>query len=399
MLRRWLIVGIALVAIISGYLIGAAIRDTGDDKAYIFFRTILPEAARYEPISASKARAYDADGNLIAYIGFAESTGYGGPMLVGTIVFPSGRLGIPVILEHNETPSWLVRVLPSLPRYERLSADDPIRLGYDIDAITGATLTVRAISDAVRESAHSIAISELGLVPQRTDDGGWHFGRGEIAVIILFLLSYIVAQVKQLRKFRLVVLCLGIVILGIRLNRALSIVQFSSLMLGNFPPPSINLLFYIVIIGALLPILLFGKNLYCSHVCPFCGIQELLHKVTGKNITLGKLMIWFARLRNLLLFISLMGVMITANVNIFFYEPFGLAFGLDRNTELYLWVILFAVLALGFVFRRFWCFALCPAGAFLDVFRSLVADIRKVVRSRGANSQVETQLSDVQAGE
>lgn len=366
----------AVLLLIGAQLLGTAMRDPVENTISNLYRAILPEAAGIELISLLTARAFDADGDIIAYIGVSESLGYGGPMLVGTIVNPDGRLREPVILRHNETPSWMTRVRPSLARYEYLSVDSMIMLGHDIDIVTGTTRTARAVSDAVRQSAHSIAVTEFGLSPAQPVVR-WQFGKQEISVILLFALSIAAAHVNFLRKFRLVVLCLGIFILGIWLNLSLSIVHFSSFMLGFFPEPKLNLLLYIFIAGALLPILLFRKNLYCAYICPFCGIQELLHKVTGKNISLGKARIWFERLRNVLLFVSLMAVMLTARPNAFFYEPFGLAFTLDRGTELYLWIILFAALGLGFFFRRFWCVALCPAGAFLDTFRRLVTDARE----------------------
>ena len=379
MRKRWITVFIAAILLIAGFIHGHRMQEMEKTAASSAnYQTIMPKAASFEPITGTTARAYDANGHLIAYLGYSESSGYGGVMTVGTIVNPDGLLREPVIIRHNETLTWMIRVKAKLHQYNRLKVTGRIMPGYDLDAISGATLTTRAISDAVRESAHSIAVTEFKQSPERTEVK-FQFGLKEIAVILLFALSIVVAQVNALRKFRLVLLFIGILILGVWLNRALSIVQFSSMFLGFLPSIKTNLLFYIIIAGVLGPIIFLGKNLYCAYVCPFCGILEILSRITGKNIPLGRAHKWLSMLRNILLFVTLLATMFTAKVNTIAYEPFGVIFNIDYKTPLYLWAILFAAFVSGAFFRRLWCVALCPAGAFLEVIRRLVCDVRSLI--------------------
>jgi Na+-translocating ferredoxin:NAD+ oxidoreductase RnfG subunit len=378
MQKRWIITGVAIIFLIGGYIYGINQSKMDEEVMAKLFKQLIPEAGRFEMMTDRTAQALDATGELIAYVGLSSHIGYGGPMLVGTIADPSGKLREPVILEHNETPTFLMRLAAGgyYKQYENLSVSSILMLNQDLDAITGATLSGRAISEAVRESAHSIARAAFHLNPEQPVVE-WQFGIKEVAAILLFAMSFVIYKVRKLRKYRLILLGASTFILGFWLNRSLSVVHFSSLLLGYFPSPKSNLLFYIVLAGVILPIFLTGKNLYCIYVCPFCGLQEAAYKISGKNIPLRKARIWLVGLRKVLLFAVLMGAVITTKATAINYEPFGVAFGLDLKAESYLWYILFAALASAFLFRRLWCVGFCPTGAFLDILQNLAKVIRK----------------------
>ena len=381
MRRKWIITSVAILLLVVGYYVGpggSPVMDEADYDAFVayIFNQLLPEKSGIYPLTEQTAIALDADGNRIAYIGFSESMGYGGPMLVGTIVEPDGSVRMPVVLQHNETPMFLHMVLANLYQYIGMSASSAFTLGYDLDNVSGATMTKRAISYAVRDSAHSIVEDmfdkEVALYEEQ-----WNFGLQEVVVILLFGLSVAVSQVKKLQKHRFALLCLSAVVLGFWLNRVISITQFSSMFLGFFPSPRTNMLLYIVLLGAILPIFVLGKNLYCSFLCPFCGVQEIAHKISKKNISLGKNRIWFARLRNLLLFAMLMAAMLTANAGAFVFEPFGVIFGLYLGATPFVLALTAAFIVLSFAFRRLWCVGFCPVGGLLDLVREWVNDMKR----------------------
>ncbi len=394
MQKKWLITGMAIILLLGGYIYGISQQKMDDEIKTGLYKQLIPEAARFEPLSDQTAQAFDAAGELIAYIGLSSHTGYGGPMLVGTIVDISGKLREPVILENNETPSFLMRLAAGgyYKQYRDLPVNSVLMLKQDLDAASGATLASRAVSDSVRQSAHSIAREVFHLNPEQPLTE-WEFGIKEIMTVLLFAMSFVIYKVKKLQKYRLIFLGASTLILGFWLNRALSVVQFSSLFLGYLPSPKTNLLFYIVLAGVITPILFTGKNLYCTYICPFCGVQEAAHKISGKNISLGKARIWLVRLRNLLLFVVLLGAVITTKANAITYEPFGVAFGLDLNAQKHLWYILFAALVSSFFFRRLWCVGFCPAGAFLDILRDLVIAIRKKCSKIKENGSETVYLS------
>lgn len=381
MRRKWIVTVVAILFLVAGYYLGPGSAPAMEEAEYdafvaYIFRQILPEKYSFETLSESTARALDAGGNGIAYIGFSESMGYGGPMMVGTIVEIDGTVREPVVLQHNETPMFLEMVLTRLYQYVGMSASSMFALGHDLDNVSGATMTKRAISYAVRDSAHTIVEKafDLEVAVYETE---WNFGLQEVIVILLFMMCVAVSQVKSLQKHRFALLCISAVILGFWLNRVISITQFSSMFLGFFPSLRTNVMFYIVLSGAILPIIILGKNLYCSFLCPFCGLQEVAHKISKKNISLGKNRKWFARLRNLLLFVMLMAAMLTANAGAFVFEPFGVIFGLYLGAAPIILALTAAFVILSFAFRRLWCVGFCPVGGLLDLLRELTNDIKK----------------------
>ncbi|ACL20648.1 FMN-binding domain protein [Desulfitobacterium hafniense DCB-2] len=290
MRKKWIITGMAVLLLLGGYIYGISQQKMDEEIRVGLYKQLLPEAAKFEPLTDRTAQAFDGAGELVAYIGLSSHTGYGGPMLVGTIVDSSGKLREPVILENNETPSFLMRLAASgyyYKQYNDLPVNSVLMLKQDLDAVSGATLSSRAVSDSVRETAHSIAREVFHLNPEQPVIE-WEFGTKEIVTILLFAMSFVIYKVKKLQRYRLLFLGVSTLILGFWLNRTLSVVQFSSLFLGYLPSPKINLLFYIVLAGVVIPILFTGKNLYCTYVCPFCGLQEAAHRISGKNIPLGK---------------------------------------------------------------------------------------------------------------
>ncbi len=86
-----------------------------------------------------------------AYVG--EDSGYAGiiKVLVGVDVVTNRITGIK-ILEHVETPGLGSRIeqINFRSQFEGKTINDSIALGQDIDNITGATVSARAVTDAVR---------------------------------------------------------------------------------------------------------------------------------------------------------------------------------------------------------------------------------------------------------
>lgn len=96
-------------------------------------------------------------GEVIGWVFTASPQGYGGKigMLVGINL--EGRVTGVKILSQKETPGLGVNILkPSfLSQFINKTADDPLEPKKDIDAITGATISSRAVSSGVRQSIRS----------------------------------------------------------------------------------------------------------------------------------------------------------------------------------------------------------------------------------------------------
>lgn len=380
-LLPWIAIPILLVA-----LLYAQYTHTEDQQMLQgCYRALLPEAADFEPLSDRIAVARDASGSTLAYVGVSSPVGYGGPVLVGVVVHTDGSLGTPVIFAHRETQAYLGKLEQQgfFQQFEALRADDALTPGFDIDSVSGATLSSHAIALAVNETAHAIAVQAMKLVPKKAELP-WRIGLNELAIAALFALGLMTSTVKKLAKFRPLLLGLSIVILGFWLNRSFSLAYALAACMGFFPSIVQNFSWYIVITGALLPPVILGKNLYCAFVCPFCGIQELTHKISNVNLPVGPLMKIMRSLRNVFLFAALFIGFLSLNPSCASYEPFGTIFGL--NGESYNWYLLFFMLVASFFFHRFWCHVFCPAGALLDFIAARRRDAGKLACAKMCRS-------------
>lgn len=344
-----------------------------------YYRQMTPQAVSFEPINDCLAKASGANGTALAYLGISSNIGYGGPMLVGTVISPEGGIQDVVILEHKETPSYLYRIaqVGYFRQFTKKQIDDALVLDYDIDRVSGATLSTRAITKSVQDVAHLVAAKEFKVTPEKPKHGV-QIGFKEIAVAVLFALSVFMPRFKGLAKLRLLLLGFSMIILGFWLNRPLSMGHIGAFFLGYFPNPSENLIWYIVITGALLPALFTGKNLYCTFLCPFCCLQEAAHFISKLNLPIGKYIKWLHLGKDILLLIVLFFAFLYLNPSIASYEPFGTIFGLSGSS--YSWYLLFVVLIASFFYRRFWCVAFCPVGTFLDKVAGIGRNVRRKVR-------------------
>lgn len=134
-------------------------------------REVLPSAQAFEEIpaaefgdgsgivvSASKAKSGSA---VIGYVFIAEPKGYGGKMSVTVGVDAAGSVTGVKLGDNRETPGLGTKAgePPFITQYAAKRVDEPIELvkkaptGNQIQAITGATVSSRAINSAVQASA------------------------------------------------------------------------------------------------------------------------------------------------------------------------------------------------------------------------------------------------------
>ncbi|WP_207669379.1 4Fe-4S binding protein [Dehalobacter sp. 14DCB1] len=368
----------AIVILVLTMVYGYHANKMDQDVVQGYYQQLFPKADHFDSISDRTAKAIGADGNLMAYVGICSNVGYGGPMMVGTIINPTGGIQDVVVLQHKETPSYLNKIAQAgyFRQYTKKNAGDSLVLDADIDRVSGATLSTRAIAKSVNDVAHTVAVQELNVTPKKAEIS-WNIGIKEVAVALLFILSVFIPRFKQLAKYRLVFLGLSIVILGFWLNRSLSMGHISALLLGYFPSPSENLIWYLVLVGALAPALITGKNIYCAYVCPFHGLQEATHMISKVNIPIGKYVKWFHAIKEVILFLVLFFAFLFINPSCSSFEPFGTIFGLNGSSNQ--WYLLFVILLTSFFYRRFWCVAFCPVGTFVDKVAQLGRKIREII--------------------
>ncbi len=126
--------------------------------------------------------AYDAAGNEIGVVAQARASGYGDePIRYDLAVDMEGEIvGIRVV-SHTETPGigdFIAEEEWQEQQIVGLTFDDEIAVDVDVDAISGATVTLRGIVSSIREEVDTIGMEFLGLEvevveidPSAVDDG------------------------------------------------------------------------------------------------------------------------------------------------------------------------------------------------------------------------------------
>lgn len=163
---------LAGACIISGIIIALVYFLTADiakqkqvELNNLALKSLVTEADQYTPI-AGKTGWYTAtkDGELVAYVIPSESKGYGGTIKLLVAVRPDNKVLKYTILESKETPG-LGDKAAKAPFYEQFTGKTADNLKVtkdagnkeDIQAISGATITSRAVTLAVKNAVDEVS--------------------------------------------------------------------------------------------------------------------------------------------------------------------------------------------------------------------------------------------------
>ena len=359
--------GILVVAWIIG-----SFRAEADLVPYL--EQALPQASRFQAVSLGTYEAWGGrrEDSLLGYVTTGKAQGYGGEMKVAVAVSLEGEILGLAIVDQKETAAFLQRVI------RRGLADslvgklyaDPLSLGDDVDGISGATYSCRAITDSVRSATRKIAARRLGLSPPPETSPGIMFGFPEAMLVVL----YVFGIVGRLRRFkykktaRWVSMLAGLAALGFMTNMPLTIVWINRLLLGFWPAWQTHLYWFILIGGILFIYTVDNKNPYCEWFCPFGATQECLNVVGGAKVRVPQrahsLLRWGQRL---LALTAIVIALIFRNPGISSYEVFGAFFRLIGSN--FVFVLLGIVLVASLFIRRPWCSYLCPLRPVTDLIR------------------------------
>jgi len=324
--------------------------------------------------------AYDAESKtFLGYIAIEKGQGWGGPLHMATVIDKNGVIERVILVDHKETPSFFFKIqrYRFLQQFGGKKVSDPFVLEYDIDTVTQATMSSKAITDAVRGGSHAVAKKILNL-PVKEESLAWKFGSNEIILLLLYVVM-LVGVILKIKILRYLTMAGAFIFLGFYLNSAISIGNISSLLLGYFPSFRENMFLWLLLLGALVMPVLLKRNLYCSYLCPFGVLQESTAKISGINIQLGRKNIRFTKyLVYFLTWLALVLIFLTSNPAAGTYEPFATFFGLDGIGAQ--WFILPVVVLGSFAFTRFFCRFFCPVGVVLNIIVKARSALDKIVR-------------------
>lgn len=126
-------------------------------------KELVAEAQSFQKVSG-KDEWYAAvnNGKIIAYVVPAESKGYGGAIKMLVAVTSDGKVLAYKILHHNETPGLGDRASDSKFKQQFVgkTADQlevvKVPTDHNIQALTGATITSRAVTKGIKEAVEQV---------------------------------------------------------------------------------------------------------------------------------------------------------------------------------------------------------------------------------------------------
>lgn len=325
--------------------------------------------------------------HLVGYVAIAQANGYGGPMTMAVAVSLDGTVEGVVVADHKETPSWMDRVMNAsfLDQLIGKPYSDGFDVNGDLDVVTGATYTSKAMAEAALLGSREVA-AYLGFADIEKTSPKIVFGVPEIVLIGLYAAGYL----GQNRKFaykkqlRWVTLITGMVVLGFIFNKPLTLSMVNQALLGYWPHWQNSLYWFLLIGGILFVFTVDNKNPYCEFFCPFGAAQECMGAIGGaKTVSLGKYRDTWIWVHRILTWVAILIALVFRNPGISSYEIFGTLFKLVGNNLQF--ILLGMVLIVSLFIKRPWCHYLCPlhpVEEFIRVIRRWIKELWQKSRTK-----------------
>jgi hypothetical protein len=367
-------------------------------------RAWFPEAERFGELEGEpRAAPVYAKGAVAGYVFFTKDVvripAYSGEPINSLVgIDRAGRIRGVAIVEHQE-PILAVgiseqRLRAFSDQYAGKSVFDRVAVGYDIDTISGATITVMVQNETLMQAARRVAQSRnLGAgAPPPASEPLWKavwrsraFAIGVLAAGLLTLNFILLFQDWLARKPRLLgvlrraFLLYTVLFIGWYALAQLSIVHvltFIHAAVRDFKWETflIDPLLFILWSLVAMTLLLWGRGVYCGWLCPFGAMQELVQQA-AKRLKLRQFefpdvvheRLWGVKY---LVLLALFGVSLQSMSEAALLaevEPFKTAVTLRFDREWPFVVYAAGLIAVSAVNRKFFCKYLCPLGAALSI--------------------------------
>lgn len=362
---------VALAIVIIAWFVGS-FRAEADLAP--FLKQAIPLADHFEPAPGGTYIAWknSAKEQLIGYVTTGSADGYAGEIKMAVAVSPEGTIIGLAIIEQRETASFFQRVLRSglLQSLEGKAYSDPFALDQDIDGVTGATYSSRALADAARRASRKVASINLGLPAIKEPSPPIQLGIPEAVLIALFVFGIIgrLKRFKYKKTARWVSMLVGLSVLGFIYNQPLTLVQINKMLLGFWSAWQTHLYWYLLLAGILFIYTIGNRNPYCEWFCPFGSTQECLGVIGGAKRRIPERFYTFLRwFQRALALFAIVLALLYRNPSISSYEVFGAFFHLIGST--FNFALLGVVLIASLFLRRPWCSYLCPLRPVTDFIR------------------------------
>jgi len=348
--------------------------------------SLMPEADFFKEIKEPflHHEAYK-DNNLIGYcINSREVApdvkGYGGPIeiLIGFSIY--GSIENLKVLHHGEASEYANGITERsfLDQFIEKGPKDRFIVGEDIDSITRATISSKAVASIVKICIERIqVVIDPARPPLASGPEARKGSNADLCITILIITFLLIAFYFKKTFLRYTGLMISIAYFGFLKANFISMTNLGKLFLWNLPDPKTEIAWHVFIFAGVILTFLLGA-FYCSYMCPFGGLQIFLNKVFKFNLELmPALANKLRRIRYILLWVFTVLLISLNSPNIANYEPFSTVF--LRKGSAIAWAIVLIILALSIVHHRPFCNYFCAAGACLDMISKWG---RKVFRRR-----------------
>ncbi len=315
-----------------------------------------------------------------AYISVVGAEGYGGELRAAVRVDTLGNIANFQIISHNETPSFLKKVVQKglIRQLKGVDYADSFDSDQGIDVVSGATYTSIAIIECAKAGSRQIAKEELGHEVPTDIKTKFSLGIPEIALVLLYLVALmgIYTSFPYKKMLRWTTLLTSLVILGFWFSVPLTLSRINLFLIGFWPDWHDHLYWYILVFGFFLILLVTRKNIYCSWICPLGCIQDGIGLVGAArprfSRKVNQVMKWVQRFVAWLAIILALYYRNPVQLN---YEIFGVSLSLTGATYLFIMTGIFFIASV-FISRP-WCNYLCPITPVADLFRLLTRSLNK----------------------
>jgi len=332
---------------------------------------------------------YNKEGNVFIGIAFVTSevcpdAVWGFRSKISTLigVNKEGKIvGIKILSESEDNRytkgllkegSWFIN------QFIGKSIRDTFAVGKDIDAISGATISSTAFIHSIHKGLYLVSNLILNarketFQEEPVQEEPVKFASSvsfltQVDFLVLFIIGLALYGYIMRKKFlRYITLAFSIVYIGFIKGGGASISDVVRIFRFEFPVFSNNFYWYSLWIVIILSLIFLGR-FYCGWLCPFGGIQEVLHRINPLKVLVSFSADKYVRLiKYLNLTIILVIAFLAKNINLAnniaaFIEPFATFFKISgvRIVWIYLGIIIIA----SFLIPRCYCRYFCPLGAF-----------------------------------
>lgn len=323
---------------------------------------IYPTADYY---TQNRHRAFDVYNNDRDKIGsallssdYSQPFGYGGivPLLIG--IDDNLKITKIVLLTNNETSDYIEAIYGNkfIGRWQGVSLEEAMKL--QVDVVSGATHTSEAVITGIRNTASSVMKSDVSFI---TEPNLWALIK-DLSFLSLMVLSLVMVFKKGTAKYRTIYLFLVLAIMGLILNKALSVQLLHGWLLNGFSWRA-NWQSSVVFLLAFAISFVGKRKFYCNYLCPMGALQELTNKFSPLKRRKLPTRIMNITAKEIYLTLIAGALLLGFSPELSYLEPF--MFFSFRVVGIGLIFFGVAVVVLSLFFNKPWC-SVCPTGCLLD---------------------------------